>query len=418
MARADRFPAGPAHRDFRRLAAALAASQIGDWLYNVALLTIVYERTKSPTWVALTTAARVAPIVLLGPLGGVVADRFDRRPVMIVSDAVRMAMMAALALVAAAGLPVVVAPLIAAVATAAGSPYPPAVGATIPRLVAEERLPAANALRSAIGAAGIVIGPALGAGLLLVASPSAAIVANAGTFAVSALFVASIPASDAFEPARAGASAGVLADLLDGAAALRRSRPVVLLVGADIAASAVYGAQTVLLVLLARRLGGDGYGLLMAAIGAGGLLGAAVGGRLAGVRRSSAVLVGALLAVAASMALLAASPSLPAAMVLAAACGAGSIVVEVLSETGMQRHLDDAVLARAYGLALPAALGGIVAGSLLAAPLQALLGLDGALVACGAAVALYAAVVAVASAPPAPAVEPAPTVSWPPDPER
>jgi predicted MFS family arabinose efflux permease len=167
----------------------------------------------------------------------------------------------------------------------------------------------------------------------------------------------------------------------------------------------------VLLVLLARRLGGDGYGLLMAAIGAGGLLGAAVGGRVAGVRRSSAVLVGALLAVAASMALLAASPSLPAAMVLAAACGAGSIVVEVLSETGMQRHLDDAVLARAYGLALPAALGGIVAGSLLAAPLQALLGLDGALVACGAAVALYAAVVAVASAPPAPAAEPAATVS-------
>src|SRR3954454_10581874 len=243
MARADRFPAGPAHRDFRRLAAALAASQIGDWLYNVALLTVVYERTKSPTWVALPTAARVAPIVLLGPLGGVVADRFDRRRVMIVSDAVRMAMMAALALVAAASLSVVVAPLIAAVATAAGSPYPPAVGATIPRLVAEERLPAANALRSAIGAAGIVIGPALGAGLLLVASPSVAILPNAGTFAVSGLFVASIPASDAFAPARAGASAGVLADLLDGAAALRRSRPVVLLVGAGIAASRVRRAD-------------------------------------------------------------------------------------------------------------------------------------------------------------------------------
>src|SRR4051794_41857514 len=105
MAGADRFPAGPAHRDFRRLAAALAASQIGDWLYNVALLTVVYERTKSPTWVALTTAARVAPIVVLGALGGVVADRFDRRRVMIVSDALRIAMMAALALVAAASPP-------------------------------------------------------------------------------------------------------------------------------------------------------------------------------------------------------------------------------------------------------------------------------------------------------------------------
>src|SRR4051812_28640577 len=250
MATADRFPAGPEHRSFRRLAAALAASQTGDWLYNVALLAVVYERTGSASWVALTTAARVAPIVVLGPLGGVVADRFDRRRVMIVSDALRIAMMAALALVAAASLPVVAAPLIAAAATAAGSPYPPAVGATVPRLVAEEHLGAANALRSAIGAAGIVIGPALGAGLMLVASPSVAILCNAGTFAASALLVVSIPASAVFAPSRAGATATVLADLREGAAALRRSRPVVLLVGADVAASAVYGAQTVLLVLL------------------------------------------------------------------------------------------------------------------------------------------------------------------------
>jgi predicted MFS family arabinose efflux permease len=401
----QRFPTAPEHRSFRRLAAALAASQIGDWMYNVALLAVVYERTGSASWIALTTAARVVPIVLLGPLGGVVADRFDRRRVMILSDAVRMALMVALALVAAAGLPVVAAPLLAAAATAAGSPYPSAMAATTPRLVAPEFLPAANALRSAIGSASVVVGPALGAGLLVVASPSLAILANAGTFALSALIVASIPASDAFVPACAGVTGGVLADLREGAGALRRSRPVMLLIGADIAASAVYGAQTVLLVLLARRFGG-GYGLMLAAIGAGGLLGAAVGGRVA-ARGSSAVLVAALFMVAAPMALLAANPSLPAAMILAAAGGAGAIVVEVLSETGMQRWLDGAVLARAYGLALPAALGGIVAGSLIAAPLQAVVGLDGAFIACGAAVALYAAVVAAASTSPLPA----PTVS-------
>src|SRR3954447_15643614 len=112
----DRFPAGREHRAFRRLAAALAASQVGDWLYNVALLAAVYERTGSGSWIALTTAARGGPIVVLGPLGGVVADRFDRRSVMILSDAVRMGLMAALALVAATGLPVVVAPLLAAAA--------------------------------------------------------------------------------------------------------------------------------------------------------------------------------------------------------------------------------------------------------------------------------------------------------------
>jgi predicted MFS family arabinose efflux permease len=167
-------------------------------------------------------------------------------------------------------------------------------------------------------------------------------------------------------------------------------------VGAEIAASAVYGAQTVLLVPLAQRVGGS-YGLLLAAIGAGGLIGAVLGGRVPGGRQAGVVLVTALVTIAAAMALLAASPSLGAALVLAAAGGAAALVVEVLSETGMQRLLDESVLARAYGLALPAALGGIVLGSLAAAPLQAALGLEGALVAFGAVVALYAAVVAVAS---------------------
>src|SRR3954451_8459447 len=111
------------HSPFGRLLAALAASQAGDWLYNVALLGLVYERTGSSAWVALTTAARVVPIVAFGPLGGIVADRFDRRRVMIASDLVRAAMMVALALVAAVGLPIVLAPLLAAAATAAASPY-------------------------------------------------------------------------------------------------------------------------------------------------------------------------------------------------------------------------------------------------------------------------------------------------------
>ena len=55
---------------FRRLLASLAVSQAGDWLYNLALLAFVYERTHSSAWLGLTTAARVLPIVVCGPLGG------------------------------------------------------------------------------------------------------------------------------------------------------------------------------------------------------------------------------------------------------------------------------------------------------------------------------------------------------------
>ena len=68
---------------FRRLIAAQAISQLGDWLYNVALLALVFDRTHSSAWLGATTAARVLPIVLLGPVAGLLGDRFDRRLIMI-----------------------------------------------------------------------------------------------------------------------------------------------------------------------------------------------------------------------------------------------------------------------------------------------------------------------------------------------
>src|SRR3954463_2338894 len=84
-------------RDLRVLFAGLVTSQAGDWLYNLALVAFVYERTGSALWVGITTAARIVPEVVLGPLGGVLADRHDRRAVMIASDLLRAAAMAALA---------------------------------------------------------------------------------------------------------------------------------------------------------------------------------------------------------------------------------------------------------------------------------------------------------------------------------
>src|SRR5277367_1825760 len=61
-----RYPA------FRALLAGLAVSQTGDWLYNLALVTMVYQRTGSVMWAGFATAARVVPMVVLGPAGGVI----------------------------------------------------------------------------------------------------------------------------------------------------------------------------------------------------------------------------------------------------------------------------------------------------------------------------------------------------------
>ena len=136
-----RYPA------FRWLLGGLAVSQLGDWLYNLALIALVYERTHSALWAGITTAARVVPVVALGPLGGVVADRFDRRRIMITCDVARIVLMVLLALFVATHAPIVLAPVIAAVATAFATPYLPCVAAhhTPPgrrrRLARRERRP-------------------------------------------------------------------------------------------------------------------------------------------------------------------------------------------------------------------------------------------------------------------------------------
>ena len=384
------------HVGFRRLLVGLAVSQAGDWLYNVALLAFVYDRTHSVGWLAATTAARIVPIVVLGPLGGVIADRFDRRRVMVVSDVVRAALMLGLALVALAGLPVVLAPVFAALATAAAAPYPPSTAATTPRLVPDADLPGANALRSAVGMGAVAAGPVVGAVVLLLGPPSTAFLINAATFGLSALAVLSIPGGQVFAPARtAGDRQGIVADVVLGARALRAHPIAVRLIGADVVCSVVYGMQTVLLLLLSRQLGlGDaGYGYVLAGLGVGGVLGTTAAGRAARSARPRAVLAGALLVLAVPSALMAVTPWLAGLLVWSVIGGAGAVLVEVLCETALQRELDEEVFARAYGVALPMILSGIVGGSLVAAPLVALVGLTGAIVATGLLAAGYAGIV-------------------------
>lgn len=381
------------YRDFRRLLAGLAVSQLGDWLYNLALVALVFERTHSAAWVGVTTAARVVPFVVLGPLGGALCDRLDRRRLMIWADVVRVVVMAGLTVVAAAGLPVVYVPVLAAAATTAAAPYMPAVAATTPRLVPDADLPAANALRSAVTHVGLIGGPAVGGLLLAVASPAVAFAVNAATFGMSALAVLAIPAGPAFAPAGAASGSRKLRpEIAAGLAALRSKPGALRLVGADILCSFVYGACTVLLVLVARRLGMgvNGFGYLLAGFGVGGITGTCCAGRLMRVRHQSAVLALSLGAVAVPLPLLAVNPSVAVAIALTALSGAGAVVVEILTETALQRMLDESVFGRAYGFAVPASIAGIVVGSLVAPLGVASLGVTVTLCLLGAVVVAYA----------------------------
>ncbi len=314
---------------FGRLLAALAASQLGDWLYNLALLAYVQERTHSTVWLGVTTAARIGPMVVGGPIGGLIADRFDRRRLMFASDLLRAGIMGALVLVALTGLPVALVPLLAAAATLAGIAYPPSVAAVTPRMVDADDLASANGARGTIAPACVALGPALGAVLLLLGPPAVAFAINAATFMVSGLLIASIPEGAAFArsseagESRLGDFAAIAHELREGARALRGVPEAGWIVSADVAGSFVYGAQTVLLLLVAERLGlgTGGYGYLLAGLGLGGIAGATLAGRLGTVAGRRSTLSAALVLVAAPLPVLALADSPVAAIVAGVAGG-------------------------------------------------------------------------------------------------
>jgi len=234
----------------------------------------------------------------------------------------------------------------------------------------------------------------VGALALAVAGPAGAFATNAGTFLVSAALTAAVANTAAFRPSGAEAERepGVWSAISVGARELLRHRSAARLIGADVLCSFVYGVETVALVAISVRLGWheSGYGVLIGAIGLGGVAGTALVTRL--VRRVGrpVVISAALLAVALSLPLMAILPAVAVVALAALATGAGSLAVEVLAETTLQEQLPDDVFARAYGFAFPVSIGGIAAGSLVAAPLVSWLGLTGGLTVVGAAVAGYA----------------------------
>jgi predicted MFS family arabinose efflux permease len=228
---------------------------------------------------------------------------------------------------------------------------------------------------------------------MLLDSAAIAFIINAATFLAGALAVAALPRPALRVPADAREQhPGLVQELRSGWEALRGYNDAIAIVGANIIASAVYGALTVLFVIVGHRLGlgAAGYGYLLAAMGAGGVPAAGVANQAASYENPRRALIASMVAVGAPLPLLALAGWIPVALLLAAVFGAGSVTAEVVGDTCLQRSLDPTVFARAYGLALPAFLGGIAAGGLIAPVTIALIGVTGTLLAIGLAVVAYA----------------------------
>jgi predicted MFS family arabinose efflux permease len=377
------------NRDFRNLAAGLATSQIGEWLASLALIVFVLAETESAAWVAAAGTARLIPYVVLGPFGGMIADRLSRLRVMVVSDVARVVSTGALAWVVASTGSALAAIVLSTVTAVLSVAYAPCVAASVPRIVREDELAAANAITTSIGNAAIALGPAFGGLLLVLGSPAWAFGANAATFLASALFVVRVRADlgpDRERPAAAAGRLGIVADLRDGFAALRSSPAVLPLLGSWTAVSFLYGLELVLLALVAdERLGTgeNGLALLYSAFGVGSVLAIGLASRTAARARQGRALAVATIVPGLALAGLAFTTSPVVGALLAAVDGAASLVLDVLVITSLQRLLGNEMMGRAYAASDALVVGALMVGTIAGAPLVEAVGLEAALVAGG-----------------------------------
>lgn len=378
------FRSALGHRRFRWLIAGHAASSVGQTLGVVAVAGVLYARTGQIGWVTAAAAARLVPYVVGSTVAGVLADRRDRRQVLLWSCVLRAALVAGLAGgVAAAAPPALLVALVFA-STLAGTPCYPAIAAAIPAVVPTDDLTPANGLLTTIETGAFMVGPALGGAMLVVGSATLVLATNALAFvAALALFipVGVLPATSAAEALDSFGGA-LVAGLRTIVGSGRVLAPMLLVVSVNL----VYGGSLVCLAAYARvRLGSGetGLGVLTAALGVGALVGVFLANPLARARRPMrAILVSAALA-GLPFALLAAVEQQVAAAGLLVVAGAASIVTEVLAVTLLQRALEPDVIARVFGVLDALVIGAVLAGAALMHPMIQLFGLETAVLVMG-----------------------------------
>jgi MFS family permease len=304
-------------RSFGTLLAAGALSNLGDGVTVAAAPLLAASLTRDPRAIGAVGAAWSLPWLLFALVSGAVADRADRRRLLVGADLVRTASLVLLAVAVAGGrASVLLLVAVFFVTASAETVFDSAWQATLPMVVDRGDLPRANSWMQTVEFTGNgLVGPALG-GVLFAAAAAAPFAVDAVSFAVSALLLATLPgrfraAGPAPGPAGPSGSRPTLrADIAEGVRWLLGHRVLRTICWLLAIENIVEMAGFAMLVLLAQEvLGLDarGYGLLVACLAVGGVLGGAVAARLHRRLGDQGSVVGSVLLMAAAWAVLAAT---------------------------------------------------------------------------------------------------------------
>lgn len=362
-------------RDFRLLWGAGLVSSAGTWLLVLAVPAHVFLVTRSLAASGLTVAAEYLPFAVLGPVAGVLADRWDRRRLMIAADVFRAGVVALMLLGTSPGRAWVL--YAALVAESSGSVvFAPALQARTPEIVGTGSvLSSANALNSVSDGVVRLIGGPLGGVLLAAYGFRTLICADAASYLASAVALAMTSGRPGNRASR-GIMRAVGWDLAGGLRVLRGQPvawPLLAVTVVFLAANAALSA--VVVPFGVERLGGSRQtGLLFSALGAGFLLGAPLIRVLLDRYQPRHLLAVTLAAAAAAFFLLFSSSSLAAALPAAVAVGMFGSMSLVVPQTAVQRVVPNAALGRVSAVfgagGAAAALTGALAGPALAQAIQ------------------------------------------------
>jgi MFS family permease len=262
------------HRDFALIWAAALLSNIGSWMQTVGVGVLVTARTGRPGWTGLVAAAAFLPIGLLSPVGGVMADRLDRRRWLFATTVGETAFAAVLTVLAATGhaSPAVVTVIVFGGGAMAAIGFP-AYQAMLPDLVPSTELGPAISLSSAQFNLGRVIGPALAGLAILIGGYSWAFAINAASFfaVLVALCLVRLP------PSAHPGGATLRRRLVDGAQATFTNRPTrlaVVLISVVALTASPFIALVPAVALKAFGSEASGTSVLITAQGIGAVLGA------------------------------------------------------------------------------------------------------------------------------------------------
>lgn len=361
---------------FRALVLARTVSFLGDGVTRTALVLLTAQQGAGAVTVVLLAGALPR---FLGPLGGALADRWDRRTLMR-SCALGQAVVVAVVAITLPPLPVLVA-LVAAEALLATA-FNPASSSCVPQLVEPPQLTRANAMIATAFNVQLAAGPALGGLLVGLGGVRTAFAVDAATFAAAALLLGLLP------PLRktAAETSGVWTSTWDGLAYVARSRALRWFVVGTVVFVAFAAIDNVALVFLVEdELGGSAttFGLVQSCFGIGML----VGSISLGVWRrppGAAALVGAGAgATAAGSLLTAVAPSLATAGGAQAMAGVGNGVENIATSSYVHQLVPAPMLGRVFGAVATSAQVGSSLAYVVGAPLVAELGPRGAFTVAG-----------------------------------